>query len=536
MLALAACGESEPADPLLAKLTPLANPGPPKGDKSNKYVGNPDAIALGKKLYFDPDFSGKSTEEDMLRRPMTTAPRAPKGQPTGVACNTCHDVSRGGSDHSTDPPGNRVSFGAGAYDVNGQQTINSAYLDLVYWNGRNDSLWSQIVAVTESHVSVGGSRARTAWRLADAYRAEYNAVFTANPIPPELDSVAQQKARLESDGTCKLDGGSCPPACWMATSKLGQQYCLPRFPLEGRPGFEFVGQMPECEYPIAENTLQPNNDAYDCMQLADQLIVTRMHVNYAKAIAAYEYTLLSANSPFDRWVTSGFTSTDLSAAAVRGARLFVGKAVCSECHSGPMLSDNLFHNIGVPQSGAYIPTVADCPKDGWCDCVSEDRFLPRNCLPFGQRDGLRKLQSNSFRRDSKWSDDSECQSPFSLHSDPNYAAEHPDECDGRVKHYSAPLTAAMEGAWKTPPLRDVALTAPYMHNGMYQTLREVVVHYNNGGEIPGQTALGSKDSRIRKLNLTEREIDDLVAFMESLTGTIDAGVIAPPQVPAPSGF
>ena len=139
--------------------------GAPATDTSNVYVGNPAAISLGKKFYFDKDFSGTEVSADMLLRPMTTPGRAAINAAIKVSCNTCHDVTKGGGDQTPDPPGNRVSIGGGAYDLNSQQSINSAYSDLVYWNGRNDSLWSQIVAVGESHVSVNGSRMRVAWRI-----------------------------------------------------------------------------------------------------------------------------------------------------------------------------------------------------------------------------------------------------------------------------------------------------------------------------------------------------------------------------------
>src|SRR5690606_25234833 len=74
------------------------------------------------------------------------------------------------------------------------------------------------------------------------------------------------------------------------------------------------------------------------------------------------------------------------------------------------------------------------------------------------------------------------------------------------------------GAFKTPTLRNVAVTAPYMHDGSLGTLREVVEHYNNGGVIPADAPVNPYLSGgIRPLNLTEQQIDDLVAFMESLT-------------------
>ena len=521
---------ADPFVPLLEKHTGLGDPGP---DTSNKYIGDPAAIALGKQFYFDPHFSGAEVYADMLLRPMTTPGRTTTGQPIEMSCNSCHDVTRGGSDHSDDPPGNVVSFGAGAYDVNGQQTINSAYPQLIYWNGRNDSLWSQIVAVAESHVSVNSSRLRIAWRIIDKYKDAYAAVFGADyPLPLAMDSIASTQARLEADGTCTLDNGACPTDfCHMTYGR-----CTPRFPLEGRPGFVLPGELPVCDPTTADDILQPYGDAWDCMQLADQLLVTRIYVNWAKAIAAYEYTLQSKDSPFDQWAAGGFQPGALGPSAERGARLFVGKAACAECHTGPLFMDDTFHQIGIPQIGTYVPTTDECPQGAWCDCVSDDRFAPTNCLPIGARDGLRKLQASKFRRDGVWSDDAACQAKNAYHTDANYAAQHPDECDGRVKYYSMPLTDDLRGAWRTPGLRDVALTAPYMHTGMYASLRDVVVHYNKGGVVDGGEKIGTLDPKLKPLNLTDAEIDDLVAFLESLSSTLDPSISTPPTVPPASAF
>jgi cytochrome c peroxidase len=489
------------------------------------------AIELGKKIYFDPYFSGKETFADMLLRPMTSPGRAAEGEPINVSCNSCHDVTQGSSDHTSTP--NYVSFGAGAYDVNSQQTINSGFLDIVYWNGRNDSVWAQILAVVESHVSVNGSRMRVAWRIIDKYKAEYEAVFPEYPLPALMDSVAAQQARLEPDGTCTLDGASqCPPEC---QDTFG--VCLPRYPFDARPGFVEFGGLAECTWGSTDELQQPYKDAWDCMRLDEQKIITRIYVNFAKAIAAYEFALVSRSSPFDTWADAGFPATMLSPAAQRGARLFVGKAACAECHSGPTFSDNAFHNIGIPQLGTYVPTTAECPPGGWCDCTSDDTALPQNCLPIGARDGLRKLRANRFRRDSEWSDDEDCRRHFALHQQQSYAEANPDECDGRVKYYSLVLDDSYRGQWKTPSLRDVALTGPYMHNGMYETLRDVVVHYNLGGiHGLGGESIGTIDAKIKALNLSDQEIDDLVAFMESLTGTVDPVLTEPPVVPAASAF
>lgn len=533
-LALFAGCESEPEDPFIPLLEKHAGVTAPPPDTSNKYALDPAVAAFGKKLYFDPHFAGPVLGADMLLRTMTTPTRGPIGEPANVSCNTCHDVTKGGSDPTTDP-GNYVSFGAGAYDVNSQQSINSAFLDLVYWNGRNDSLWSQIIAVVESHVSVNSNRMRVAWRIIDKYRSEYETLFPEHPLPAMMDSIEAQKARLEPDGSCKLVDNACPPECHTTYGP-----CLPRYPLDARPGFVEFGQLAECTWGVEDPILQPYNDAWDCMPLHEQRQATRIYVNFAKAIAAYEFTLISKDSPFDKWAEAGFPASGpaaLSPAAQRGARLFVGKAACAECHSGPQFTNNQFHNIGVPQIGMYVPTTAECPAGAFCDCVSDDTALPENCLPIGARDGLRKLRANRFRRDSEWSDDEECRRHFQLHSQPSYAEAHPEECDGRVKYYSLPLDDSYRGAWKTPGLRDVALTAPYMHNGMYKTLREVIVHYNKGGihDLGGES-IGVIDEKIKALNLTEQEIDDLVAFLESLTGQVDPAVTAEPDVPPASAF
>jgi cytochrome c peroxidase len=517
------------------RLESLANLPDPPPDHSNAAVGDPAAEALGHRLYFDPSFSGPAQLVDMLGRPIASA-RAPRGEEMGISCNSCHQVDRAGADHTSVP--RHVSIGAGAYDVNGQQTLNAAHYPLLYWNGRSDSLWSQILAVVESDVSMGGDRLKVAWRLADAYRAEYEAAFPDWPLPAAMDGVAAQQARLEADGSCRLDGESCPaPHC-----SVRHGACLPRFPLRGKPGYEGqLGLVPDgtlrgCQRGQATTPPEPWDDAYDCMELADQRAVTRVFVNFAKAIAAYEVRLVSRDSAFDRFVNEGPGSTVISAAARRGARLFVGKASCIDCHRTPLLSDGDFHDIGVPQLGVHVPGLGDCPRGGWCDCVSDDVHQPGNCLPWGHRDGLRKLQASRFRRDSFYSDDAECQRTASLHDDPLFAREHPGACDGRVASYSRLRVDAdsSRGAWRTPSLRDVAHTAPYMHNGLYATLEEVIWHYDGGGSS-GDPA--TRDPRLSPLGLSDRDVADLVAFLHTLTGApLPAEVAAPPPLPPPSPF
>jgi cytochrome c peroxidase len=506
LISLAACDSLGTRGPeweqvkSLAVIDPLVAP----PDRSNRHADDPAAIELGHRLYFDPGFSGKSTLIDMLGRSVTVPPgRAAKGEPINVACVTCHDPARGGADVTSQA---QVSIGAGAYDVTSQPTLNSAFHDLWYWNGRNDSLWSQILAVTESPVSVGGNRLHVMWRLLDGYRTELTALH--GPVPTEL-GVADQRALLLPSGECRSIGGNCPAECHEILADTSSAACVPRFPFEGRPGAT-VG----CQY---KSSTEPFGDAWDCMEAADKDAANGVYVTYSKVIAAYETTLLSQDSPFDRWV-KGIELDDvdndaISESAKRGARLFAGKASCVECHSGVLLTDEAFHDVGVPQDGDFIPTEAACIAGlARCDCVEG-----RSCLPWGLYDGLKKLQANGFRRDSKWSDD-------------------PTD-DSRKRWYELDLASdgglAQKRRWKTPSLRDVSLTGPYMHSGRYRTLREVLDHYNGGGE----TTIG-RDPKAVPLGLDDEELDDIVSFLETLNGAPLPleHVTAPDDIPSPTAF
>ncbi|MBL9037161.1 MAG: hypothetical protein JNG84_01480 [Archangium sp.] len=484
-------------------LTSLAGLGAPPDDPSNAYASSDVAAALGHQLYFDTRFSGNATLLDTLRRPVPYA-RAPLGQPTGIACVTCHDVTRAGTDVSSIP--NTVSIGAGWYDVNSQQTVNAAHYTLIYWNARNDSLWAQIVAVTESFVSMGSNRLKVVWLMKQKYAAAYAQAFaspggyTLDFLPDFAATSASVEAATLPDGTanpraqmCVLENGACPAECVSHDNPTagGPPVCWPRFPLQGRPG-----SLAGCQAGVAS---EPFRDAFDCMAAADKALINRAYVNFAKAIASYEHRLTSADSRFDRFMAEGPKSTALSAEEQRGARLFVGKASCIECHNTPFFSDSGLHNVGVPSAGIPVPTERDCPAGGVCDCVNGV-----NCLPWGGYDGIRKLKTNGFKRTSEWSD-----APTDT---------------SRQAYVDMELTDALKGTWRTPSLRDVALTAPYMHDGSYKTLEEVVSAYNRGGASSGFP--GTKSVRIAPLGLTPTEERDLVAFLNSLTGA---------PVPAPWG-
>ena len=457
------------------RLQQLTNLGPPPNDLSNFVDGLGPAIELGRQFFNDPAFSGPASQVDALRRPAAVA-RAPLGQPTNLSCASCHDLARAGADTAS-VPGN-VSSGAGWSDVNALAIVNTAYQHLFTWNGRADSLWSQAYAVAENPTTMNGNRLHTFHVILDNenYRAAYNSIFsdTYNRIYGYVKMV--------------------PPLPQLSPQD-------PRFPPNGKPGAH-----DGCD---PSDSTEPFGDAWDCMAQADRDLVTGVLINWAKALAAYEATLTSRNAAFDVFMQEGPGSSVISAAAKRGARLFVSKAGCIDCHNTPLLSDGDFHNVGVLQAGADVPTEAECPAASVCDCVTPP--AGKGCLPWGALDGLTRLRASKTLRSSVYSD-------------------NPGDTS-RADALMRPLTSALEGAWRTPTLRNVALTGPYMHDGIYATLEDVVAHYNRGGDAG---APGVRAVQIRPLGLTDGEQADLVAFLQTLSETSvraggTGGVGAPPH-------
>jgi cytochrome c peroxidase len=163
--------------------------------------------------------------------------------------------------------------------------------------------------------------------------------------------------------------------------------------------------------------------------------------NIALAIGAYESQLVSGAAPFDRYAAGGYD--EISESAKRGLGVFIGRGLCSECHTGPMFSDGLFHNTGLAQSGEHASAI----DHGRKDVTSAD---------------------------------------------------------------------ADDGAFRTPILRGVSETAPYMHAGQLADLGQVIDHYRWGGDAGGYAGL--KDSRMVALDIDDQDALDLEAFLGTLTG------------------
>ncbi|MDP7070403.1 MAG: cytochrome c peroxidase [Phycisphaerales bacterium] len=254
---------------------------------------------------------------------------------------------------------------------------------------------------------------------------------------------------------------------------------------------EVFGSLPdvsdEARFPEGA---RPGTPQWDAMTEQDRAAVTRSFVNLGKSIEAYERLLQPGESDFDRWVASirneARDDSILGEAAVRGFTLFAGDAGCMRCHFGPMLSDLEFHDLGIPPRDPAAPPMQ------------------------GRGGGYSKLRASEFRADGPWSDAAES-------SKARRAA-------------AARIGPEHWGAIRTPTLRNVAHTAPYMHAGQFATLSEVLQFYNT---LDGQVRRHSHaEAVLVPLNLSDAQLADLETFVRTLSGDPPADALRHP----PEGF
>lgn len=262
-----------------------------------------------------------------------------------------------------------------------------------------------------------------------------------------------------------------------------------------RKAYERIfGPMPAWRDPQAPT--QPEH-APAPLSRKDQALIDGIFANIGKSIAAYERKLVSRSSPFDVFV-EGLRSNDesklaaLSPSAQRGLKIFVGRGDCRLCHSGPNFSDGEFHDIGVPPVGGLPPDS-------------------------GRMEGIRRLLVDPFNAAGAFSDEPAGPRAEQL----SFIAQGPQTY----------------GEFKTPTLRNVALTAPYMHQGQFATLEEVVEYYST---LRGSTLDSHHgETVLRARNFTADEARDLIEFLRSLTDTdIDSALLVAPDSPtveAPAG-
>ena len=230
-------------------------------------------------------------------------------------------------------------------------------------------------------------------------------------------------------------------------------------------------QLPDAASPLGN---AERLATWNSMETATQTAVSTAFSNLGKALAAYQRRLLPGPAKFDDYATAIATDPgtmqagSLSRTEVGGLQLFLGKAQCISCHNGPLFTNHEFHNTGVFAIAGQLP-------------------------PMGRYDGIRTAREDPFNCLGEFSDasTSEC-------IELRFARDEND----------------LVGAQKTPTLRNVTLTAPYMHGGQFKTLAEVIQHYNDA-----PTSM-LNHNEAKPLGLRAIEASQLEAFLHTLTAPL----------------
>ncbi len=237
--------------------------------------------------------------------------------------------------------------------------------------------------------------------------------------------------------------------------------------------------LTELHAPAKPNAAQPDRPtakAWAAMSAEQQASVNIVFSNLGKALAAFQRRIESRDAPFDQFV-EGLREGDaeridaLAAPARRGLKLFLGRANCHFCHSGALFSDREFHNNRSPMR-------ADLPRD------------------LGRMTGILRVKNDEFSGVGAYSD------------------KRDGEAQAKLEHL--PVTGHVWGEFRTPSLRSVALGGPYMHQGQFASLEEVIDFYSD--EVPPPSPHGDGELVLLKLGLDAQEKSDLIAFLHSLTG------------------
>ncbi|MEN8262501.1 MAG: cytochrome c peroxidase [Nitrospirota bacterium] len=323
-------------------------------------------------------------------------------------------------------------------------------------------------------------------------------IFPENPITPEKVELGKKlffDRRLSGDGTMACATCHNPETGYSDALAISLSYPTTRnwrnapaiINLAYNKVFFWDGRAENLE----EQALFPIMSAFEMNQNIDFLEEELKEVpEYVKlfqdvfggvingerigmALAAFQKTIVSKDSPLDKYL--GGDKSALTAARKEGYDIFTGKGGCIVCHNGPNLTDNKFYNIGVPDN----PEIINDSR-----VAATRRFTAK---------------VSGYKAYS------------TLKEDP-----------GR---YLVTKDRKAWKAFKTPSLRELSLTGPYMHNGTFSTVKEVIEFINNGGgDDPDKTPL------LRKLKLTDYEKLALEIFLlEALKGDLE--IVKPPEVP-----
>lgn len=438
-------------------------------------------IRLAKEMTLTPPPPGDSKEQAkaQLGRRLFLDPRF---SATGtVSCASCHDPQRSFTDGMT------LAHGVAVATANTPTIVNAFAGTWFMWDGRADSLASQALKPIENPFEHSLTRGRVAQLLWQHYRTEFEQ--TMGPFPAALTRLfatwgdrAFAAAPQAPELTLSLEVSAYAIAT-MSSSDLQQRFIMDADAANESPQ-RALGREALAPPPLNRTWAAQWNQ----LSAEQQQDINHVFASFGQALAAYERGIIANESPFDGYIARLRTDQPPEAALgdgfgdgeLKGLRFFIEKE-CVACHNGPTLSDHQFHNIGLPQRG--------------------DEF------DVGRARGVLLAAADPFN----------CTGDLLPRTESESCLELP---------FLDATNLELVGARKTPTLRNISETAPYMHDGRFETLDQVLDHYNSFAEEP---ALGHREETLKPLRMTSEERKHLTAFLRSLTAPVRDLTVPPPS-------
>lgn len=389
-----------------------------------------------------------------------------------VACASCHAPAKSFTD------GNSTARGLETTAKNSPTIINSFANTWFFWDGRADSLANQALGPIENPLEHGSNRGRVAQLIWQNHRGAYEKLYGS--FPSDLDAffnARNQKEFHAIPAAPRLELDVEQAAYIVAT--------IDKFTIQRRFITQAFSDNEAPQKRLARLVMQPEGENPEWIEQYNRLSpelqkdINYVFARFGEAIAAYESGIVAMESPFDAFATRLKSSTvpeeafgeEFGAEEFHGLAIFLNHG-CTNCHNGPNFTDQQFHNVGLPQRG-------DALELGRARGVLFAEKSPFNCLggilPKTDKEScleLRYINTKNFE---------------------------------------------YVGAQKTPTLRNVMETAPYMHDGRFKDLDEVMRHYNL---LSAEPAVGHREESLRPLRLSEKDLRALKAFLRSLTSPI----------------
>lgn len=388
-----------------------------------------------------------------------------------VSCASCHQPQRSFTD------GLGVAKGVEEVRRNTPTLINSFRGRWFFWDGRTDSLEAQVSGPLEEPREHGFSRAEVVHLIAKEYRSDYEKLF--GKIPDEVLTRVPLQG-LPSSSPVELSD----PIGAYALATLKSDFFYKLFVTE--PDAQKQSSVDRLNLYLSAPDAKLSEWQKNFVALDPKTVefVTKVLMNVSVAIASFEKSLVAVDSPWDRFVKTwsseamspqSFLSAEFDEEAYHGLQIFLSKGRCVLCHFGPTFSDGEFHNIGLPEK--------------------EDLGLGRSL-------GVLRVKNHFLN----------CQNPW---WDPRVELGNRESC--RELPYLDSENLEIVGAFKTPTLRNLATTAPYMHQGQFKTIEDVIEHYNL---LSVQPAIGHREETLKPLALSLEEKRSLVRFLDSLNSEV----------------